>query len=201
MMPSLTRALALALPCLLFGQTAILQVRVVEGEGAVHPPGSRSSRNLTVEVTDETGRPVQGAAVSFRLPEEGPGGTFANGLQTDLVMTGPDGRASVRGFRLNQTPGPFQIRITVAKDKARAGVVSAQYIAEIKSQPPARPATSPAPVAKKKGHGKWILVGLIAAGAAGGAVAGLSRNGSSSPPQPAQPPLTIGSPTITIGKP
>lgn len=196
MMPSLARALAFALPCLLVGQTAILQVRVVEGEGAVHAPGSRSSRNLTVEVTDETGRPVEGAAVSFRLPEEGSGGTFANGLQTDLIMTGADGRASVRGFLLNRTPGPFQIRITVAKDRARAGIVSSQYIGESQTAP-ATPAAT-----KKKGRGKWIVLAVVAAGAAGGIVAGMSRSGGSSgASQPTSPTLTIGAPTITIGKP
>lgn len=195
MMSTLARALAFALPCLLFGQTAILQVRVVEGEGAVHAPGSRSSRNLTVEVTDETGRPVQGAAVSFRLPEDGPGGTFANGLQTDLVITGEDGRASVRGFRLNRTAGPFQIRITVAKDRARAGIVSSQYIAAGEAAPPQTA------VVKKKGRGKWIVLAAVAAGAAGGVAVGLSRSGGSTPSQPAPPAITIGTPSISIGRP
>ena len=199
MMPTLTRALALALPCLLLGQTAILQVRVVEGEGAVHAPGSRSNRGLTVEVTDETGHPVAGAAVSFMLPAQGPGGTFANGLQTELIMTGPDGRASVRGFHLNRTPGPFQIRITVAKDQVRAGVISSQCIAE------GKPGGSPAqtgPAAKKRGNLKWVILALAAAGAAGGiAVAASQGGGSQAPPQTAVTPPSIGSPTITIGKP
>ena len=45
-------------------QVAILQIRVIEGEGAVHLPGSRSSRPITVEITDdqtwvnEVGRPL-----------------------------------------------------------------------------------------------------------------------------------------------
>ena len=34
------------------GQVAILQIRVIEGEGAVHVPGTRSSRPITVEITD-----------------------------------------------------------------------------------------------------------------------------------------------------
>jgi len=63
-------------------QVAILQIRVIEGEGAVHLPGSRSPRPITVEITEETGKPVAGAAVSFHLPEGGPGGAFVNGLRT-----------------------------------------------------------------------------------------------------------------------
>ncbi len=69
------------------GQVAILQIRVIEGEGAVHLPGARSSRPIAVEITDETGRPVAGAAVSFHLPEDGPGGAFVNGLRTEVVIT------------------------------------------------------------------------------------------------------------------
>ncbi|MCC6857048.1 MAG: Ig-like domain-containing protein [Bryobacterales bacterium] len=193
----LARALAAALPCLLLGQTAILQVRVVAGEGAVHAPGSRSTSELTVEVTDETGRPVQGAAVSFRLPEQGPGGLFSNGLSTDLVLTGADGRATVTGMRANRTPGPFQIRITVAKDQARAGIVSRQYVSEVR----AVPAASAPGAVKKKGRGKWIAVALIAAGAAGGAAIGLTRNGSSPSAGAAPPALSVGPPSISIGKP
>src|SRR5437879_5619201 len=50
---------------------AILQVRVVDGEGAVYAIGTRATRGVTVQVTDETGKPVEGASISFRLPEEG----------------------------------------------------------------------------------------------------------------------------------
>ena len=42
----------------------------------MHAPGSRSARPMTVEITEETGKPVAGAAVSFHLPEDGPGGTL-----------------------------------------------------------------------------------------------------------------------------
>ena len=53
-------------------EAAIVQIRVVEGDGAIYALGSRSGRPLTVQITDETGKPASGAAVSFRLPEEGP---------------------------------------------------------------------------------------------------------------------------------
>ena len=54
----------MALAVVALAQVAILQIKVVEGEGAVHPPGARSPRPLTIEITDETGRPVPGAAVT-----------------------------------------------------------------------------------------------------------------------------------------
>jgi hypothetical protein len=207
------RCIAVLLPFLLTAQTAILQVRIVEGEGAVHPPGSREARGLTVEVTDETGKPVAGAAVSFRIPEEGPGGIFSNGLQTELIVTGADGRATVRGYRLNRNPGPFQIRITVAKEQVRAGIVSNQYItgtdepdaAARPGQASPRPSAPGPRAAKKKGSGKWVALVLLAtAGAAGAAVASTRKSSSPSPtptPTPTPTTVTIGNPTIVIGRP
>src|SRR6266566_3931967 len=83
--------LPLLLPRPAQGQVAILQITVIEGEGTVHVPGSRSSRPLTVEIADETGKPVADAAVSFHVPGDGPGGTFPNGLRTAVVTTDAHG--------------------------------------------------------------------------------------------------------------
>ncbi|MGA2579380.1 MAG: hypothetical protein ABSH24_25500 [Bryobacteraceae bacterium] len=129
--------LVLALPGVAIAQIAVLQIKVVEGEAAVHPAGARIAHPLTVEVTDETGHPVTGAAVSFQLPPEGPSGLFSNGLRTDLVLTDGSGRAAIHSVQLNRTGGQFRIRITAVKEQARAGVVSIQYIGEApKGAPP-----------------------------------------------------------------
>jgi hypothetical protein len=189
--------MSLALAAMAFAQVAILQIKVVEGEGAVHVPGVRGQRPLTIEVTDETGRPVAGAAVSFHLPEDGPGGTFANGLRTEIVITDAHGRATLHGLQANRIGGRFQLRILASKEQARAGIVSFQYVAESKGGAPVAAASSVS-------HRKWIVIG---AGIAGGAVAGLmaSRGGSAArsvTSPPAVPPaLTIGTPVITVGKP
>src|SRR5580698_8535226 len=100
---------------------AILQIRVLEGEGVAYPLGGRATRGVTIQVTDETGKPVEGASVSFRLPEEGPSGTFSSGSRTEIGMTKPDGRAAAWGMQWNHTEGPFEIRITAVKGQARAG--------------------------------------------------------------------------------
>ena len=121
-------------------QVAVLQIKVLEGEGAVHPAGARIAHPLTVEVTDETGRPVAGAAVSFQLPPEGPSGLFSNGLRTDLILTAAAGRASIHSVQLNRTGGQFRIRITAVKEQARAGAVSTQFIGENRSGAPANTA-------------------------------------------------------------
>src|SRR5450755_3043480 len=126
----LARALLLAWPCVAIAQVAVLQIKVLEGEGTVHAAGARIPHPVTVEVTDESGRPVAGAAVSFQLPSEGPSGLFSNGLRTDLVLTDAAGRAAVHSMQLNRTGGPFRIRITAVKELARAGAISTQYIGE-----------------------------------------------------------------------
>src|ERR1017187_1691415 len=110
-------------------QIAVVQIKVLEGEAAVHPAGARIPHPLTVEVTDETGRPVAGAAVSFQLPPEGPSGLFSNGLRTDLVLTDAFGRASIHSVQLNRTGGRFRIRMPAVKGQARGGAVPTQYMA------------------------------------------------------------------------
>jgi hypothetical protein len=193
-------AFVVALGCTATAQVAILQIRVVEGEGAVHAPGSRAPRPLTVEVTDETGKPVEGAAVSFHLPEEGPGGVFANGMRTEVAVADSHGHASVHGLQLNRAPGRFQIRIVASKEQARAGMVSFQYIAEPGSGAAAATAGS------SHGYRKWIVVAVLAGGGAAAAILAAGKSGST--PAPSAPPapaptitLTIGAPTITVGKP
>jgi hypothetical protein len=120
--------------CLLWGgetksrEVVILQIRIVEGDGLVHTAESRSPKSLTLQISDETGTPVEGATVSFRLPDEGAGGFFRNGLRTEIMVTGPDGLASVKGIKCNSTAGPFEIRAVAAKDRARAGIVIPQYL-------------------------------------------------------------------------
>ena len=106
----------------------ILQVQVVEGEGLAYAPGSRSVKGITVRVTDEVGRPVAGAAVSFRLPEDGATGLFQNNSKTEIAATSADGRATVWGMRWNKTVGTVSIRITAAKGATRAGTTATQII-------------------------------------------------------------------------
>jgi hypothetical protein len=175
---------------------AILQLRVVEGEGEVSAVGSRATRGITVLVTDETGRPVENAAVSFTLPSEGPGGSFSDGLKTNVVTTKADGRASVWGMQWNRSVGAFEIRITASKDHARAGIVSAQYL----SDKIAAHSGGSGVFTRSHRSYKVLLIGV----AVGAAVAGASAfaiGHSSQAAVSATPPPVIGAPGITIGHP
>jgi len=187
-------------------EVAILQIRVIEGEGAVHAAGSRSPLPLTVQVTDETGQPVEGVAVSLQMPSRGASGVFASGLRSDVLLTDERGRVSVRGVRWGKTPGPARLRITAVKGRARAGIISTQYVETGGSG--AKRASESGRHSVSKPHGKWIAIAVIAAGAAAGGLA-LGLSGKSSSPQPAaaaaaqtsSPGVQVGVPTITIGNP
>jgi hypothetical protein len=189
----LASCVAIAVAATGTAQVSTLNIRILEGEGTVHRAGGRTPRPLTIEVTDESRRPVAGATITFQLPESGPGGTFANGLRTDVQTTDSRGRATARAFQANQTPGRFQVRITVLREQAHAGTVSFQYIGE--------PKGGIAQAGRSKGRKKWLILAAVAgAAAAGGIVAGTS-GGERRPPAPGPPPLSIGAPTITVGRP
>jgi hypothetical protein len=201
---SFRAGIALLIPMLVVAQdAAILQIRVLEGEGAIHALGSRSSRPLSVQVADETGRPVSGAAVSFRLPDDGPGGAFASGMRTEVVVTGADGRASVWGIQWNRTAGTFQVRVTTVKGPSRAGAVVPQYLSDAVTEKSSRGAPA-AYVGRSRGRWFYGVLLVTAGAAAGGAAMGLSRY-SKSAAQPAVadaltvPATQVGAPMISVG--
>jgi hypothetical protein len=179
------------------GASVIVQLKVLEGDGAVYRTGARAARGLTVLVTDETGKPVERAAVSFRLPEEGASGVFSSGLRTEVVTTGPDGRATVWGMQWNKTSGPVEIRITAIKDQARAGIVSTQYLSDALATKAGGEGVFTAP---HKSHARWILIAVAAGGAAAGIAFGRSHGpqvGVASGPAG----VMIGNPSINVGHP
>ena len=198
--------------------TVILQIRILEGEGGVHAAGTRSIRPLSVQITDETGKPVAGAAVSFRLPEQGASGIFGNGLRSELVTSNSEGRAVAWGIEWGKVAGPIEMRITAAKGEARAGTVTPLYINEGSASQATRKAQAEAAhqaaTATPKSRLKWITLTALIAGAAAGGVA--AATGASKAPAalapgslqsvPAaspttQPTFTLGAPTLTVGKP
>jgi hypothetical protein len=180
------------------GDPAILQIRIIEGEGLVYAAGSRATRGITVQVTDETGKPVEGASVSFRLPEDGPSGAFSTGSKSEIATTRSDGRASIWGMQWNRTAGSIEVRITAVKGQARAGTICSSYISEAAA---GHVSASDSRVGGGSSH-KWVWILLVAAGAvgAGAVVAAGGKSSSSSAPTAAAGP-SIGTPSITIGHP
>ena len=197
--------LVLVLPVLLAAQGSLLEIQVIEGEGAMHLAGSRVSKSLTVRVTDELGKPVKGALVSFRLPEEGPGGVFANGLNTEVILTGEDGVATTPAIRWNRQAGPFHVRVAAVKDQSRAGTAVSQHLSERLAAKGTGPAVSesrrPLP-ARSKMRSKWVIIALVVAGAAGvGFTTGWAAQRGPQSAATTATPARIERPTISIGKP
>jgi hypothetical protein len=182
------------------GDPAPLRVKVVEGDGATYAPGSRATRGVVIVVTDENGRPVDGATVGFALPMDGPGGEFATGGRTEIMTTRADGKATVWGMRWNRVAGPFEIRVTAVKGQARGGITLMQYLVG--------DAVSKSLAASGSGGGshKWlwiVLAGAAAAGAGGFAAmrGGSGSSGSSSSSSASASAVQIGTPSISLGRP
>jgi hypothetical protein len=113
---------------------------------------------------------------------------FENGLHTEIAISDDHGQATVRHLQFNSIPGDFQIRVIAAKDQARGAAMVRQSI---------RPAVQ----AKAKPGRKWVVVGLLAAGVAGGMGAGVAARPSSSAPRTAPvPATTIGPPSVSVGR-
>ncbi len=196
------------------GDPALLKIQVIEGDGASYPLSSRATRGITVLVSDETGRPVDGAVVSFILPMDGPGGTFSSGMRTEIATTHADGRAAVWGMRWNRLAGQFDIRITAVKGQARAGTICSQFLVESAGPLASKDGSNadrgssgsassrlPHPHVSLGGH-KWVWIGAgVVAAAVGGAV--LAKGNSSGSNSAASPSgtVTLGTPSITIGHP
>jgi len=175
---------------------AILQIKVIEGDGATYAIGARATRGITVQVSDETGKPVEGASVSFRLPDSGPAGTFASGSKTEIVTTGADGRAGVWGMQWNRTAGSLEIRITALKGQTRAGTTCSVFLSD---SPEAKGNTARV---GPRGH-KWLWIGLAVGGAAAAGVAATALAGKPSAATTSTVPagFSIGAPSINLGHP
>jgi len=167
----------------------------VDGEGAIYGLGSRATRGLTVQVSDETGKPVEGALVSFRLPDDGPSGAFATGAKTEIATTRTDGRAGVWGMQWNHTAGSFEVRITAVKGATRAGTVCALRLSDAPEASKTATRIGPA-----RGH-KWLWITLAVAGAAAGGVAAAALGGKPGATTTSSSGVQIGTPTISLGPP
>jgi hypothetical protein len=104
-------------------QASSLTLRVVEEPHAVSAAGFAPAKRLTVQVQDESGRPVSDAAVAFRLPDTSVSGTFADGAQSAVAYTDASGVAHVDGIRWIASSGSVPVRITATKGNSHAGLL------------------------------------------------------------------------------
>ncbi len=188
---SLSLSLLLAIPDVARAATqapvpAKLNIVIVEGEGAINNIRQRTAREPIVQVEDENHRPVAGAAVLFLLPENGPGGTFANGARSLSVTTDSQGRAVAQGLRVNNVKGKFQIQV----EASYMGLSAAATITQ----------TNAVITAATAGGVSGKLIGILAA-LGGAAVVGavVATRGGGGGGTPAPTPTTISAGTPTVG--
>ncbi|MCU1274465.1 MAG: hypothetical protein JWO48_1896 [Bryobacterales bacterium] len=170
-------------------QTPGIKIVVVEGQGAINNIQQHRAKEPVVQVTEDQ-KPVQGASVTFILPDDGPSGVFANGARMMTIQTDEKGQAVGRGLRPNQTAGRLQIRVTASFHGQTAGAVISQINAE------------PAGATSGGNGKKFLILALIGGAAAGGIAAAMGgRSSSSASPASSSPPGTILAPGTPVIQP
>ena len=165
----------------------MLNLVVIEGDGAINNVRQRTAREPIVQVQDENHKPVAGAIVTFTLPSRGASGVFANGSQTLTVSTDQQGQAVARGLRPHGVKGQMQIRVNASNNGQTASTTITQTNAVV--------AAAAGAAAGGAISGKLIAVlAVVGAAAAGGAVYAV-RSGGNGTPGVAVPALT----TVSAG--
>ena len=171
---------------------ASLQIVIVEGEGAINNVKQRVNREPIVQVEDENHKPVAGAAIIFFLPNDGPGGTFANGSMTFTTTSNAQGQAVARGIRFNNQAGSMQIRVSASfAGQTASAVITQTNVLGV--------AASGASVGGMSLGVKLLIIGAVVGGGIAAGVVLANRGGGSPPPNPTTITITPG--IVSVGGP
>ncbi len=169
-------------PALLAAADSDLKIVVLEGQGAINNIRQSSAKAPAVRVEDSAGRPVEGARVTFVLPDIGAGGAFPNGLTSQTVLTDTAGCATAQGLRPNNVAGRFLIRVDAVYGGGKGHASLTQ--------------TNVAPTADHGISKKTMIIIGVAAGVLAGVLIAARGGGSGNGSTP-----TPGGTTITPGSP
>ena len=161
-------------------QNAGFKIVVQEGEGAINNIQQHRAKEPVVLVLEDE-KPLQGASVTFLLPNSGASGAFNDGARMLTVQTDEKGQATGRGLHPNDTAGTFQIRVTASYRGQTASALISQVNA--------------APAATGGGGKKYLIIALIGGAAAAGLGAALGGKKSSSG---VASPITNPPPTVLV---
>ncbi len=170
-----------------------LDITIVEGDRATNSLAYGIAKPIVVEVKDQSGKPVEKAAVTAILPALGTGGHFGGNIVTgqfagDTVATkhtDEHGRVAFRNIHLRELEGEFPIRIVAAHQNLSASVTATQTNARVAAPPKAR-----------SSRRKLTILAIAGAGAAAGLVAAF-HNGEENETRPAVFNTTPGMPVFT----
>lgn len=165
--PVAAQSLAVLLCALLArSATPVPRIEVLEGDGAINNIRLHRAKEPVVRVVDRDGHPIPNVAVTFLLPSQGAGGTFADGKTLLTVMSDNNGQAVAHGLRPNGTAGQFQIRVSTSFE----GQTATASLSQTNAEP-----------AQGGGSSKTILIlSLVGGAAAAGAAVALGKGKSSS---------------------
>jgi hypothetical protein len=164
-----------------------IRIVIIEGEGAINNVRQRVAREPIIQVEDENRKPVAGAAVTFLLPNQGAGASFANGAQSLTITTDAQGRAAARGLRPNNVNGKYEIRVNASHQNRTDSAVINQ--------------TNAISAAAAAGISAKVIAIIVAAGAAAAAGAvvatrGGNGNGNGGGAGPTPTVIVPGTPTV-----
>jgi len=92
-------------------EPGMLQITILDGEGALNNIRARTAREPIVEVHDRNHKPVAGVLLFFTIRSGGAGGTF-NGASSFSTYTDANGQAVAHGFMPNNVTGRYVITVT-----------------------------------------------------------------------------------------
>jgi hypothetical protein len=166
-----------------------IHIVIIEGEGAINNVRQRVAREPIVQVEDENRKPVAGAVVTFLLPNQGAGASFANGARSLTITTDSQGRAVARGLKPNNVNGQYDIRVNASHE----GQTASTTISQTNSL------TAAAAGAAGGISAKLLIILAVAGGAAAAGAVAATRNGGGNGGAAARPTPTVivpGSPTV-----
>jgi hypothetical protein len=117
-----------------------LQIKVIDADQIQTASRTGAKQSIQVLVSDSSGAGVANAAVTCRLPETGPTGTFSDGTHAAVAYTDPQGHATLESVQWGDVAGPVSMRLTATKGTVHTGILVDTTL---------QAGTSPAPVAVK----------------------------------------------------
>jgi hypothetical protein len=174
------------------------RINVVEGEGAINNIRQPVNRGAAVLIEDENHNPLSGVSVTFFLPTDGPSGLFPNGSRVLTVFSDDKGLAASRGINFNNQIGIMRMRVVASLfSQNTTAVITQTNVGSGSSVKSAFvPAAGGSKLATRSHTKRWVVLGVLAGVAAGGAyyyfgVRKVSPTASVSVGAP-----TVGTPTI-----
>ena len=127
--------------------------------------------------------------MTFLLPNQGAGASFANGARSLTITTDSQGRAVARGLKPNNVNGRYEIRVNASHEGRTASTTISQTNA----------LTAAAAGAAGGISAKLLIILAVAGGAAAAGAVAATRNGGGNGGAAARPTPTVivpGSPTV-----